>query len=46
MTKPMSIAEGVEPDLAGADRELQSEDAYRRDGHSAFVLTLARRAQS
>ncbi len=38
MTKPMSIADGFELDLAGADRELRAEDAYKRDGHTARTL--------
>ena len=38
MTKPNVIAEGVELDLAAADRELRAEDAYQRDGHTARTL--------
>lgn len=38
MTKPMSIAQGFELDLAEADRELREEDAYGRDGHTARTL--------
>ncbi len=38
MTKPTSITQGAELDLAAADRELRSEDAYRLDGHTARTL--------
>jgi quercetin dioxygenase-like cupin family protein len=38
MTKPVSIADGAVFDLATADRELRSEPAYERDGHTARTL--------
>lgn len=38
MTKPTSITQGAELDLAAADRELRAEDAYRLDGHTARTL--------
>jgi quercetin dioxygenase-like cupin family protein len=38
MTKPTVITEGVEIDLAAADRELRAEEAYQRDGHTARTL--------
>jgi quercetin dioxygenase-like cupin family protein len=38
MTKPTSITQGAELDLAVADRELRLEDAYRLDGHTARTL--------
>jgi quercetin dioxygenase-like cupin family protein len=38
MTKPNVITEGVDLDLAAADRELRAEEAYQRDGHTARTL--------
>jgi quercetin dioxygenase-like cupin family protein len=38
MTKPSTITEGAVFDLAVADRELRTEDAYRLDGHTARTL--------
>ena len=38
MTKPTPITEGAVFDLAAIDRQLRSEDAYRRDGHTARTL--------
>jgi quercetin dioxygenase-like cupin family protein len=38
MTKPTPIIEGAVFDLAAIDRQLRSEDAYRRDGHTARTL--------
>jgi quercetin dioxygenase-like cupin family protein len=38
MTKPAPISEAAMFDLAVIDRELRSEDAYRRDGHTARTL--------
>jgi quercetin dioxygenase-like cupin family protein len=38
MSKPSSIAEGAVFDLAVVDRELRTEDAYHRDGHTARTL--------
>ena len=38
MTKPTSITQGAEFDLAVAERELRLEDAYRLDGHTARTL--------
>jgi quercetin dioxygenase-like cupin family protein len=35
MTKPSSITDGAVFDIAAADRELRSEDAYKLDGHTA-----------
>lgn len=39
MTKPTPITEAAEFDLTAIDRQLRSEDAYRRDGHTARTLT-------
>jgi hypothetical protein len=43
MTKPAAITDGAVFDLAAIDRELRSDDGYRRDGHTArtLLLTLA-----
>jgi len=38
MMKPTPIIEGAVFDLAAIDRQLRSEDAYRRDGHTARTL--------
>ncbi len=38
MTKPTPITEAAVFDLAAIDRLLRSEDAYRRDGHTARTL--------
>lgn len=38
MTKPVSIADEPVFDLATADREMRSEPAYERDGHTARTL--------
>ncbi|HEX3481938.1 MAG TPA: hypothetical protein VHT91_43290 [Kofleriaceae bacterium] len=38
MTKPTPITASAVFDLAALDRELRSEDAYRRDGHTARTL--------
>ena len=45
MTKPSSITDGAVLDIAAADRELRSEDAYKLDGHTArtFVREPAMR---
>lgn len=38
MTKPSTISQGAVFDLAIVDRELRTEDAYDRDGHTARTL--------
>ncbi len=38
MTKPSSITDGATFDLALADSELRSADAYKLDGHTARTL--------
>lgn len=38
MTKPTPISHGAVFDLAAVDRELRSDDAYPRDGHTARTL--------
>lgn len=38
MTKPTPITDGAVFDLVAAARELRSDDAYRRDGHTARTL--------
>jgi len=38
MTKPTPITETAMFDLTAVDRQLRSEDAYRRDGHTARTL--------
>jgi quercetin dioxygenase-like cupin family protein len=38
MTKPTPITEGAVFDLAAIDRQLRSEDACWRDGHTARTL--------
>ena len=41
MTKPTPITGAAEFDLTAIDRQLRSEDAYRRDGHTARTLIRA-----
>ena len=38
MTKPTPLTEGSVFDLAAIDRQLRTEDAYWRDGHTARTL--------
>jgi quercetin dioxygenase-like cupin family protein len=38
MTQPTPISDGAVFDLAAVDRELRSDDAYPRDGHTARTL--------
>jgi quercetin dioxygenase-like cupin family protein len=38
MTKPTSIRDGAVFDLTAIERELRSEEAFQRDGHTARTL--------
>lgn len=41
MKKPASVEHGIAVDLAAVTRDLQQEEAYRREGHTARTLVRA-----